>query len=488
MLHWEGKAQKKGKRVSFTLSQVFAPIFKKLKNFNDKVILKDPESPKTFSSSRYSDSWHEEFSNFNLLFQGDNMNVLQELRKKMKGMIDLVYIDPPFMKNVSFYRQVCLRGIDNEVSYKQKQYSDTWELDSYLQFLYERFYLLKDLLSDSGSIYVHLDEDAAHYIKVILDEVFGRENFRRQIIWNTASLNVAGFKGQVRDNYIYATGIILFYSKTDSYTFNPQYIPHSQEFMDKRYKKSDENGKYRITRRDNKIYMKEDKGEPITNIWNDILSFNYAIAASRESVFYPTQKPEALLERIIKTSTMPGNVVLDCFSGSGTTAAVTQKLDRKWIACDNNNVAIHTTSKRLQRIITSESSLGTTRSFQIWQSYANEAFKNPVKHEIKRNKDIVTVKIVDVDEILVYKNAKMKQKMIRPSKFALIDSVLVSFSSVSSNSPPFVIHFSDIPRGRKESIRGEYNFTVPNWMKNHQFLHIRVYDIFGNCYNDIIEI
>ncbi|TFG21091.1 MAG: site-specific DNA-methyltransferase [Promethearchaeota archaeon] len=487
MLHWEGKAQKKGKSVSFTLSQVFAPIFKKLNNFNEVENLKDPESPKTFPSSHYSDSCYEEFTNFNLLFQGDNMSVLQELREKMKGMIDLVYIDPPFMKNTSFYRQVCLRGIDNEVSYKQKQYSDTWELDTYLQFLYERFYLLKDLLSDSGSIYVHLDEDAAHYIKLILDEVFGRENFRRQIIWNTASLNVAGFKGQVRDNYVYATGIILFYSKTDSYTFNPQYTPHSQEFMDKKYNKSDENGKYRITRRDNKIYMKEDRGELITNIWNDILSFNYAIAASRESVFYPTQKPEALLERIIKTSTIPGDVVLDCFSGSGTTAAVAQKLDRKWIACDNNNIAIHTTSKRLQRIIASELSQEIIRSFQIWQSGKNELFKNPIKCEIERNGNMVIVKIVEVDEILVYKNAKMKQKINQPSKFALIDSVLISFSSISSNSPPFVIQFSDIPRGRKEPIKGEYNFTVPNWMKNSQFVHIWVYDIFGNYYHNMVE-
>ena len=316
MLKWKGKSKNPLEECEFYLSEVFQPLFPSdLENIDKFDKIKLNNSKKSVDLD-FSKSVSDAFEHFNLLFHGDNSQVLQFLRDNLNSPVDLIYIDPPFMKNVSFFRHTYLRGIDKDVSYKQKQYSDIWDLDTYLQFLYERFYLLKDLLSETGSIYVHLDEDAAHYIKVVLDEVFGKENFRRQIIWNTASLNVAGFKGQVRDNYIYASGIILFYTKTDSYTFNPQYSPHSQEYIDKKYKKSDENGKYRITRRNNKIYMKEDQGEPFTNIWNDILSFNYAKAATRESVFYPTQKPEALLNRIIRASSNEGDLVLDCFCGS----------------------------------------------------------------------------------------------------------------------------------------------------------------------------
>jgi DNA modification methylase len=368
------------------------------------------------------------------------------------------------------------------VIYKQKQYTDTWSLEEYLQFLYERLYLIRDLLKDTGSIYVHLDEDAAHYIKIILDEVFGRENFRRQIIWNTASLNVAGFKGNVRDNYIYASGIILFYTKSDSYTFNPQYNPHSKEFIEKKYKKKDENGRYRITRRNNKIYLKDDSGEPITNVWNDILSFNYAKAASRESVFYPTQKPEALLRRIILTSSNPGDVVLDCFAGSGTTSAVAQKLNRKWIACDNNANAIHISSKRIQRIICNENSLVNTRSFQVWDEKKHKTTINPIKILGERKNAYLTLSIAEIDNSQIYANTDITPKTSLISNYSLIDSIFVFFSTDSQEDNPFQIHFSDIPRGRKESIVGTYRFFIPKWKENDLITKIRIYDIFGNMY------
>jgi hypothetical protein len=292
----------------------------------------------------------------------------------------------------------------------------------------------------------------------------------------------------VRNNYIYATGIILFYTKSSNYTFNPQFTPHSQEFIDKKYKLKDSNGKYRITRRKNKIYLKDDSGEPITNIWNDILSFNYAKAASRESVFYPTQKPEGLLDRIIKTSSNPGDIVLDCFSGSGTTATVAQKLNRKWIACDTNSNAVHITSKRLQRLISPEFSSKNIRSFQIWKGRNLEPLNNPIKLEIDRNVDYVTIEIVEVNETQIYKNAKVKQKKVDPPPLALLDSVFVSFSPDSTSSQPFIIEFSDIPRGRKESIKGKYTFFLPNQMENTRVAQVRVFDIFGNCYNSRLEL
>lgn len=488
MLHWEGKQRKPEKSAEFYLSDVFSPNFKKHTDSDADIELLMSDSPIFYNTSERNDNILHEFQQSNLLFEGDNFQVLQKLTKKMKGMIDLIYIDPPFMKNTSFYRQIALRGLEKDVIYKQKQFTDTWNLAEYLQFLYERIILLKDILRDTGSIYIHLDEDAAHYVKVIMDEVFGRENFRRQIIWNTASLNVAGFKGEVRDNYIYATGIILFYTKSDNYTFNPQFKQHSEEFIAKKYKKSDDHGRYRITRRKNKIYLHDDPGEPYTNIWNDILSFNYAKAASQESVFYPTQKPEGLLERIIKASSNPGDVILDCFSGSGTTASVAQKLDRKWIACDSNTIAIHISSKRLQRLLSPEFSSKNIRSFQIWKEKILEPLNNPIKLVMDRNGDYVTIEIVEVNEIQIYENAKVKQKKIEPPPFALLDSVFISFSPESESSQPFIVEFSDIPRGRKESIKGKYTFFLPDRMENSQVANVRVYDIFGNCYNSRLEL
>jgi hypothetical protein len=233
--------------------------------------------------------------------------------------------------------------------------------------------------------------------------------------------------------------------------------------------------------------MNKDPGEPITNIWNDILSFNYAKIASRESVFYPTQKPEALLERIIKSSSNLGDIVLDCFSGSGTTASVAQKLNRRWIACDSNQNAIHTSSKRLQRQKNPESSSNKVKSFQIWRSEESVNLNNPFLLEGKRNGDTISINITKIDENLILENAKEIKKKSSNSKFALIDSVYLSFSTNPQIPVPYTIHYSDIPRGRKEPIKENYQVSLPPWLDKEAFVHIRVFDIFGNCYDSIID-
>ena len=291
----------------------------------------------------------------NILFHGDNKDVLATLLESgFRGKIDLIYIDPPFKSGADYLRKVELRGLkslgrieEDEASIlQQTMYFDIWNNDNYLQFMYERLMLLKELLSETGCIYVHLDWRVGHSVKLIMDEIFGEGNFRSQIIWNTASLNVAGFKTQAK-NWIYSQGIILYYAKNnlkDSFTFNKQYIKTLK------YPYEDEKGKYRLTRAKEKVYENEDKGDPVTDIWNDILSFNY-VAAAKKSLGFQTQKPEPLLERIINASSNYNDLVLDCFIGSGTTARVAQKLGRRWIGCDINKGAIHLTSRELQKII-----------------------------------------------------------------------------------------------------------------------------------------
>ena len=293
----------------------------------------------------------------NLLFHGDNKEILSTLLVQgFRGKIDLIYIDPPFASGADYVRKVALRGRREDLEaeghsvIEQTQYADIWANDTYLQFMYERLILMHQLLSDKGSLYLHCDQTFSHYLKLIMDEVFGKDNFVSEITWDTASINVAGFKGQA-NKWIYATGNILYYRKNPMKSiFNKQYIPRNEKFIEKNYKDEDENGLFRITRRGNKLYLKDDKGEPLTDIWKDILSFNYVAAAGKESVGYPTQKPEALVERIIKASSNEDSIVLDCFVGSGTTAAVAEKLGRRWIAADINRGAIQTTIKRLQKL------------------------------------------------------------------------------------------------------------------------------------------
>jgi len=337
MLHWVGKKPLDYvKGFPAQLIEVFDPL-------NTKRIIEAP------SYEELKDNWQ------NLLFHGDNKEVLATLLELgFRGKVDLIYIDPPFKSGADYVRKVELRGLKNlgqieedEASVlQQTMYFDIWNNDSYLQFMYERLMLLKELLAETGSIYVHLDWRVGHGVKLIMDEIFGEDNFRSQIIWNTASLNVAGFKTQA-NNWIYSQGIILYYVKNnikDSFVFNKQHVKTLK------YPYENEKGRYRLTRNGEKVYENEDLGDPVTDIWNDILSFNY-VAAAKNSLGFQTQKPEPLLERIIKASSNEGDIVLDCFVGSGTTAAVAQKLGRRWIACDINKGAVQLTSSRLQKII-----------------------------------------------------------------------------------------------------------------------------------------
>jgi DNA modification methylase len=288
-----------------------------------------------------SDGW------INKIFWGDNLQVMSHLLKDFRGKVDLIYIDPPFDSKADYKKKIELRGqtIENDSSsFEEKQYGDIWTNDEYLQFMYERLILMRELLSDTGSFYIHLDEKRSHAIKLILDEVFGPENFKRELIWSTKTSS--GFK-TVTANWIRTHDVIFYYTKGACAMFNKQYWDYSNEYK-ARFQKIDENGRhYRDDRGSGiKQYLDELKGIPMGDVWDDIMSFQQA-ATSSELVGYPTQKPEALIERIIKASSNPGDLVFDCFMGSGTTQAVAMKLGRRFIGADINLGALQTTTKRL---------------------------------------------------------------------------------------------------------------------------------------------
>ena len=237
------------------------------------------------------------------------------------GGVKLIYIDPPFDVGYDFSLDIKVgeERITKEPSIlEDKAYRDTWGegAESYIAMMYERLSLLKDLLADDGSIYVHCDHRVNSYIRLIMDEIFGKKNFRNEIIW------AYKFGGSSKRQFAKKHDVILYYSKSGDWLFNEHLM---REF-------ETESG-----------WGKRKDGKLLTDWWY-VPTLN---TMADERTGYPTQKPEALLERIIKASSNEGDIVLDCFCGSGTTLAVAEKLGRKWIGADLGKFAIHTTRKRM---------------------------------------------------------------------------------------------------------------------------------------------
>lgn len=274
----------------------------------------------------------------NLLICGDNLNALDDLVKQ-KIKVDLIYLDPPFFSN-RHYEVVW--GDEAEV----RSFKDRWAggINVYIEWMRERIVKMYDILKETGSFYLHCDWHASHYLKVMVDEVFGHKNFRNEIAWCYRRYTAASNRFQrLHDT-------ILFYGKTKDAVFNQELIPYGEKSgkMDSHYKE-DEDGKwYRWQKRKDqepyKVYLS--KGVRLGDWW-DIPFIN---ASAKERLGYPTQKPETLLERIIKASTNEDNLVLDPFCGCGTAMAVAHRLKRKWIGIDISPTAINLVEKRLEKV------------------------------------------------------------------------------------------------------------------------------------------
>jgi DNA modification methylase len=317
------------------------------------------------STGRQSGGWT------NKLIWGDNSLILSSLvNGPMRNEIDkagglkLVYIDPPFDVGSDFSMDIEV----GEESFKKKPsiveevaYRDTWGrgIDSYASMIYSRLRLIHELLADDGSIYVHVDFRTSALVRLIMDEVFGSQNFQNEIIWMFTGGTDRGKGFARKHNNIY------FYSKSESFTFNPIYEQFAESTI-ARFNKVDEFGRRfkensLADGRKTITYMKEE-GKIAPDYWNmPIVNRTYD-----ESVGYPTQKPEQLLNRIIMASSNEGDLIADFFSGSGTTMAVAEKLGRKWIGTDLGRFAIHASRKRLISIQRDASKLGRPfRAFEI---------------------------------------------------------------------------------------------------------------------------
>ncbi len=276
--------------------------------------------------------WHT-----NKLICGDNLG---ELTKLPKESVDLIYIDPPFFTHRQYE---VIWGDEAEV----RSFEDRWEggIEHYISWLKPRVQAMYEVLKPTGSFYLHCDWHANAYIKIMLDEIFGGKNFRNEIVWCYST------SGRGKREFSKKHDIIFFYSKTDNYFWNEKEvsIPYSNEYIKSHFKNKDKNGKICRKRFDAgkwRIYYPDEGMIP-----NDWWEIPYVNSMAKERVGYPTQKPEALLERIIKASSKKGNVVLDGFCGCGTALAVAQKLGRKWIGIDISPTAIKIIERRLAKTL-----------------------------------------------------------------------------------------------------------------------------------------
>lgn len=390
---WDGK---------YTNGKKTAPIrialpFQTIETVNESV----QERQRTidlFSEGRPSD-WR------NRLIWGDKKYVLPSLLPEFAGKVNLIYIDPPFDTGANFSFTATVpdnpeTDEDETVEFtkqpsmiEQKAYRDTWGkgLDSYLQWFYETAVLLRELLAEDGSIYVHLDWHVGHYAKCILDEVFGYDNFMNEIVWCYSERGISKtYWNRKHDN------VFLYAKNLGKHIFNCDAVrdEYKEEYL-KKFKYQDEIGLYQIrgkniqgspvqradgltpeaeTKYPGLTYRQYMKDGTLPLDWWEISLLN---KASNERVNYSTQKPEALLERIIKASSNEGDLVLDCFCGSGTTAATAEKLNRRWITCDLGRFAIHTTRKRLLSIPNVKPFVVQNLGKYERQQWISSEFENP---------------------------------------------------------------------------------------------------------------
>ena len=340
----------------------------------------------------------------NTIFRGDNLAIMRAMPDEC---VDLIYIDPPFftqrdykniwgdLESVQDYKDIKKHGFTDKRDFFEKHlHSGAKGLDAYLEWMRFRIEECHRILKKSGSFYLHLDYHAVHYLKVICDEVFGYKKFKNEIIWQRKTGSMSGGNAK---KYSSNTDTLLFYTKSNQFTFNPQYIDEIPESVSKMYKKDDGDGRlYRLApldahdphptcmyefkgvkppkngwrwnkermlkeykagnvalpkkeggRLQRKLYLDERKGTIVTNIWTDISNLQ---ARDPERTGWPTQKPVALLERIVSASSNKGDVVFDCFAGCGTAVHAAHNLKRKWIGIDISPTAIKVNKKRLQEL------------------------------------------------------------------------------------------------------------------------------------------
>ncbi len=364
-LNWHDKYKKMelGHRTLIEYPNLPFQVIETVNKPRPKGGINSPLFPEEQWPENYPKDWK------NKLIWGDNKLIMSSLLKQgWAGKINLIYIDPPFYTgaNFSFKTQVDDSEIEKEPSIIEKRaYTDTWSggIASYLKYMYERLVLMKDLLAENGSIYVHLDWRVSHYVKVMMDEIFGYDNFRNEIIWHYF------VSGKYPNEFAKDHDVIYVYSKQNNRIFNYEKEIDKclfyQKFFEGQIVKGKDGNDYYKYNGELRTFEKQ-----VSETWN----INKIKRDGTEILGYKTQKPEELVKRIIKVSSNPGDMIADFFCGSGTTLAVAEKLGRRWIGSDLSKYAIQVTRKRLLDIHNSKDLIDEmldkygkpARPFELW--------------------------------------------------------------------------------------------------------------------------
>lgn len=427
----------------------------------------------------------------NLLFYGDNKDMLIFLLDRgFGGKVDLIYIDPPFGSGVNYARRIKIKNSGSKnhpsetINLRQTTYSDVWTLEGYLQFMYERLVLLKELLSQTGSIYVHLDWRMASYVRVLMDEIFGEENFLSEIIWYRYNK----IPDRTKKLFFKMHDTILLYAKEKGkHYFAPVLAPMGKRVRRRKLKKID--GKIATVGE----YTEYEKELLLTKSVIDYIP-DINIGNFPERLGFETQKPQQLIELFMQASSRQGDLVLDCFMGSGTTAAVAQNLNRRWIGCDASKIAIHLTSTRVQKIIkkqleenppeVKQNTNGYHLPFIVYQinppkdDVFSSISKNPegdspeVDVKIKRegNKALI--------EIIGFTPSKIEEKLTNTLDLQDFDfRGLIDYVAIDNdyNGKVFHIVYFDAPEGNTP-IKGKYEVNLSKRKTN---VAVKIVDLFG---------
>lgn len=340
----------------------------------------------------------------NMLSQGDNLKFMKFLidEKNLGGKLNLIYIDPPFFTRTQYGAEFKIRSdsVKRIPAMKQKAYSDTWEagMEEYLKMLGVRLRLMGDLLSDDGSIFVHLDWHSVHYVKVLMDEIFGEKNFINEIIWQYKS------GGASKRRFARKHDTILFYSKTDKYYF----VPQKEKSYNRGYKP------YRF--KGVKEYRDETGWYTMVNR-KDVWQLDMVGRTSAERTGYVTQKPESLIRMILESCTRKGDLCADFFGGSGTMASAANKMGRRWISCDIGRLATISSHKRM---------INGGASYNLYEEIieASGRKKGELEVDIALKPDLISDKMHLRIELTGYRPHSFKDLPVQDKFLPIIEKVI----------------------------------------------------------------
>ncbi|MFA5527390.1 MAG: site-specific DNA-methyltransferase [Peptostreptococcales bacterium] len=403
----------------------------------------------------------------NFLFHGDNMEVMRYLLnfKEMKNKIQLIYIDPPFFSNADY--NISIKTLSKNIKIlpiKHKVYRDTWDkgLTEYLVMLCTRLFLMKDLLNEKGSIFLHLDHHSVHYAKIFMDEIFGHNNFRNEIIWSYKS------GGSSKKQFSRKHDTILFYTKSPQYTFHP--------LKEKSYNRGLKPYHFKGVEE-----YEDEKGWYTVVNMKDVWSIDMVGRTSGERVEYATQKPEALIKRMVEACSAEGDLCADFFGGSGTLAAVASKCGRRWITCDKSHIASLSTHKRLLE------TKSPYEYYSLWTEEVSGEKENDFDIHIEINQEddqqvrvsLIGFKYNNDDSIPCHERYKEAIKTIMKE-----DSLeLIAYWSID----PDYDHRVLTPTWYSSKSKGKMEKEALVKQKNKKDIAVRVVDIFGQVKLQILD-